>query len=189
MTRMSDFDPRDWTSPPASRARPPSWCAATTARSCSVERKAGDEPVTDADHAANALIVARLARGVPRRRRAVRGDPRHGRAPRAAARLDGRSDRRHPRLHPGRLRLRRHDRPGDRRPARASARSATAVRPGLRGRGRRRRVARGASRANAIAAAHVDADAARPTSGWSPPSRTARRASTPSSRRCRSPTR
>ena len=90
-----------------------------------ISAKAGDEPVTDADIAANALIVARLAEAFPDDVILSEEIPDTARTPRAAARLDGRSDRRHARLHRRRLRLRRHDRPGDRRPARPWARSPT----------------------------------------------------------------
>ena len=41
------------------------WCVVFTEPRLTVERKAGDEPVTDADHAANELIVGRLAEAFP----------------------------------------------------------------------------------------------------------------------------
>ena len=63
---MSDFDSRELEVARArSRARRPCWCAATTARKLQIDSKAGDEPVTEADHAANALIVARLREAFP----------------------------------------------------------------------------------------------------------------------------
>ncbi len=88
-----------------------------------IESKAGNEPVTEADRAANTLIVARLTAAFPDDIVLSEEVPGYGRAARPPARLDGRSHRRHQRLHPGRHRLRGDDRPVRRRPPACWARS------------------------------------------------------------------
>ena len=187
--RVSATSPASWRSRRASRARRRCWCAATTAS----KLRRREQGRRRAGH-----------RGRPRRQRADRRAPARRRSPTTsscprrcptrasawASRASGWSIRSTaPATSSGRHRLR-----GDDRPLRRRAPGGRRGRPpAVASRSTRGAVGAGAWREDASgdahAAAHVDAVAARPTSGWSRRSRTARRASTPSSARCRSPTR
>ena len=85
---MSDLTRASSRSPRRSRARPRVLVRSYHGKTLVIESKAGNEPVTEADQAANALIVERLARRLPRRRHPLRGDPRR-RARASAARGSG----------------------------------------------------------------------------------------------------
>ena len=152
-----------------------------------VEIKGGDEPVTEADHAASALIVARLREAFPDDVVLSEELPDTGERlgkPRVwmVDPIDGTRD--FVRGENGFCVMMGLAVDGARRSAPWGTRCGH-VYAGAVGAGAWREDAR----RRAHAAAHVDAVAAARTSGWSRRSRTDRRASTRSSAPCRSPTR